>query len=332
MPVPFTILWILGLFLFSKTKTTRWLLISAVSLGISFYSYKGMRAVVPVWCLLSVFYLLKTSTFRQVLKWSLFIAPFFLIIPYLQIHYPGAVFDGKRPHLISYYDFFYPYISSFDPGFLFITGDATPYHSTGRHGMFLLFTLPFFITGVYACLKKKFNYQFLLLCFFTAPLLMGFVNSVHRASRTMCLVPFFVVITIVGIEFLWHLRSRYAKPLILGLFALIIFNFIDFFNYYHHDYAKQTEAFFGRLDYYSCYATLKTESQKLNLKPVISQDYAIGSGDTGKFYEAVYFTYPVDIINPENSLSPGNLLLTYRDSVSDLTRVAHIKGCSYFIR
>jgi len=154
-------------------------------------------------------------------------------------HYPGAVLGGARPKIMTYYDFFYPYLSSFDPGFLFITGDATPFHSTGHHGMFLLFTLPFFAVGLYACLRKKFNYQFLLWSFFSAPLLMGFVDSVHRASRTMCLVPFFVVISIVGLDYLWQHRWRYSKFLVLALSALIIFNFLDFFHYYHTDYALQ---------------------------------------------------------------------------------------------
>jgi hypothetical protein len=332
MTVPFTILWVLGLFLFTKTKKNRWLLISAFSLGIAFYTYKGMRAVVPVWCLLSVFYLLKTSNFRQAVKWSLFIFPFFLIIPFLQIHYPGAVFNGARPKVMSYYDFFYPYISSFDPGFLFITGDATPFHSTGHHGMFLLFTLPFFAAGLYACLRKKFNYQFLLLSFFTAPLLMGFVDSVHRASRTMCLVPFFVIITVIGLDYLWHSRSRYSRVVVIGLSVLIIFNFLDFFHYYHTDYAKQTEAFFGRLDYYSCYAGLKSQSQKLRLAPAISRDYAAGAGDTGKFYEAIYFTYPVVRIDKEEDLPPHILVLTHRDLIPGLTQIAQIRDCRYFTR
>jgi 4-amino-4-deoxy-L-arabinose transferase-like glycosyltransferase len=333
MTVPFTVLWVLGLFQFTKTKNSRWLLLSAVSLGISFYTYKGMRAVVPIWCLLTVFYLLKTATWRQALRWSLFISPFFLIIPYLQVHYPGAVFDGQRPQLMSYYNFFYPYISSFDPGFLFITGDATPYHTTGHHGMFLLFTLPFFLIGIYACLRKnKPNYQFLLLSFFFAPILMGFVDSVHRASRTMCLVPFFVIITIVGLDYLWHSSYRFSRLLVFGLSALIIFNFVDFFHYYHTVYAPQTQNFFGRLDYYSNFAVLKTESQKLNLKPAIGQDYFNSCGDTGKFYEAVYFTNPVTKVTREEDLAPNSLLLTQRFQVPGLTKVSQNQDIYYFTR
>lgn len=41
MHIPFTILWLWGIFLFSKTRKRRYLVFAAISLGINFYTYKA---------------------------------------------------------------------------------------------------------------------------------------------------------------------------------------------------------------------------------------------------------------------------------------------------
>ena len=105
------------------------------------------------------------------LAFFLGIAPFILIIPILHKSYPGAIFEGARPQSMSWQEFFNPYISSFDPSFLYISGDATPYNSTGKHGMLLLATLPFFILGSYFSLKKKKFWFLILAAFVFTPLL-----------------------------------------------------------------------------------------------------------------------------------------------------------------
>lgn len=327
MTLPFTILWLIGLFQFTKTKKSSWLLFSAFSLGIAFYTYKGMRAVVPVWTALTCFYLWRQYSFKSAFKFGLFILPFFAIIPLLQVKYPGAVFNGQRPSLMTYYDFFYPYISTFDPGFLFITGDSTPFHSTSHHGMFLLATLPFFIAGIYTCLRQKNHfYHFILLSFFSTPVLMGFVESVHRASRLMCLIPAFVFLSLLGIQYLWSQKFFLSHSLAIILLILILFNFTDFFNFYHHDYAKVTENIFGKLDYYQSFEFLQKESRSLNLKPAISQDLLNSFGETGKFYEAAYIPsylqkYPSDALYPTDIL-----LMSDRENIPGLTQVAHFQN------
>lgn len=328
MTIPFTVLWLLGLFKFSKTKNTLWLFLSAVSLGIGFYTYKGMRAVVPVWSLLSLIYLLKKSTWRQALKFSLFISPFFLVIPYLETHYAGAVFNGQGLHTLSYYDFFYPYLSTFDPGFMFITGDATLFHSTGHHGMFLLFSLPFFLTGIYAAVKKNLNSRFLLVAFFTAPALMGIVNSVHRASRTMCLVPLFVLISLLGIDYLWHQSTKFSRYLVALILALMIFNFSDFYRYYHHDYALVTQNLFGSLDYYQSFASLKEESSSRHLNPFLSQSLADQFGQTGNFYQAIYFSQLLPVVKDESNLPQNAIVLTSRADIPGLNPISTSQNLS----
>lgn len=327
MTIPFTILWLIGLFQFTKTKKSSWLLLSAFSLGTAFYTYKGMRAVVPVWASLTCLYLWRQYFFKSAFKFGLFILPFFAIIPLLQVKYPGAVFNGQRPSMMTYYDFFYPYISSFDPGFLFITGDATPFHSTSHHGMFLLATLPLFIAGIYTCLRQKNHfYHFILLSFFSAPVLMGFVESVHRASRLMCLVPAFVFLIVLGFQYFWSQKFIFSRPLVFVLVALCFLNFVDFFHFYHNDYAKLTIGLFGKLDYYQSFEFLQKESKNLNLNPAISQDLLNCFGETGKFYESAYISSSLEKY-PSDALYPSNILLmSDRENIPGLTQVAYFQN------
>lgn len=321
MTVPFTIIWLLSLYKHAQAKNIKWLLLSAVSLGISFYTYKGMRAVVPVWSLASVYYLLKKTNLKSVVIFSLTIFPFFAIIPLLELKYAGAVFNNHGAKPMAYYDFLYPYLSSFDPGFLFIKGDATPYHSTGKHGMVLLLSLPLFLAGIYAALRKNFNLKFLIIVFFSAPLLMGMVDSVHRASRLMCILPAFAIFAALGLHHLTTTSSGKYKKLVLLLLILLMANFSDFYRYYFKDYGPTTQSFVGRLDYYSSYQSLKDESEQRNLKPFLPHTLTNQHGETGKFYESIYFTHQIGRIDNEENLSPGSIVLSLRQDVPGLTKI-----------
>lgn len=52
MPVPFVILWLLFLSFWGKDKKPKYLFWAGVVLGVAFYTYKAMRAIVPVWIIL----------------------------------------------------------------------------------------------------------------------------------------------------------------------------------------------------------------------------------------------------------------------------------------
>lgn len=321
MPIPFTLLWLFGLYRYGQTKKLRYVAISAVSLGISFYTYKGMRAVVPVWGVISILYLyfLKINSLKSIFFFSLFISPFVLAIPYLHHLYPGAIFGGARPKTESIYDFLYPYLSSFDPTFLYIKGDATPFHSTGRHGMMLLVTLPIFIIGIASSVRLKRFHWFLLLAFFSAPLLYGFVDSVHRASRLMCLIPLYSLICAVGLSCLSGLKSKIATPLLALFLFAAAFNYYDFVKFYWHDYAKFTQNFLGDLKPYLSFKQLKIESEMLDLKPYVSDDIS------SDFFASIYFPHGLPEIHRDLSPPPGSILLTNREEVPGMVRLKNVK-------
>lgn len=304
MPVPLTLLWLIFLFSYSRRYTFKSLFLSGFFLGLSFYSYKGMRAVVPVWAILSLIYISYKQKPKKILPFLFGIAPFVIIIPFIQQKYPGALLGGARPVITSVYDFFYPYLSYFDPTFLFIKGDDLLFHSTKIHGMFLLSSLPLFLFGLYQVIRQKsYFWYFLVAAFFSAPLLFGLVDSVHRASRLMAITPIYCLICSLGLSSILKI-NRLASFILL---FLIFLNFISFLKYYWFTYPKYTENIFGNLNDYRSYQIFSSEAKNRKLKPYLHQNIY------NQFFESVYFNQPVIKIPDYQIPPPGSIILTHRE-------------------
>jgi len=326
MPMPFAVLWLIFLFLAERNDKDIFLLLSGASLGIGFYTYKGMRAIVPVWCLVTVGYMLicNRKDFRKFLIKSLYFGlgtlPFLGIIPLLQQKFAGAVFDSQSPQVGSIYNLFYAYLSSYDLSFLFVEGDQTIYHSTGRHGMYLLASLPIFLTGLYCILAEgRKEERLVLISFVTGPLLYGMVNSVHRASRLMALIPMFAVIAGYGFKYFWE--SGQMKRLILAIIiSLMIVNYVDFVNYYWWKYPHQIEQKLSE-PIEDSYQGLSRVAKEKNYQPYISKAIFTADGESAKFYEAAYFDQPVAKWEDNQALPNRAVLLTQRKEIEGLEQL-----------
>lgn len=344
MPIPFTMLWLLSVFLFSKTQKRRYLVFAAISLGINFYTYKAMRAAVPIWILISAGYIfiyyyrdswIKAfkQSYKDIFVFLISLLPFFAIIPLIQQKYPGAIFSGQRPSFDSVYSVLYPYLSSFDLTFTYITGDLTMFHSTRMHGMMLLLSAPLFFAGLYYAIRNKGFWLFILICYFTAPLLFGLVGSTHRASRLMMMIPLYCLLATLGTKSLWENRPKiYFRPALIIIFSLMIINYADFVNYYWNTYPKLTENIFSDLGTYTSYEKFSEEAQARNLTPYIDEDIYTGDGDSGHFFETIYFKNRTKRIQPNETLPPGSLLMTRRENVpgavrlpADIDHILHIR-------
>ena len=328
MPVPFTIIWMLCVYLFTKTKQNRYLLLSGIFLGINFYTYKGMRATVPVWAILTagyIFYdylsqknaanLKKVAT--RLIVFVLGILPFFAVIPLLEYKYAGAVFNNQGANTESVYSFVLPYLSSFDPSFLFIEGDATPWHSTGKHGMFLLATLPLALLGIATAIKKDRFWLFVVLAFFSAPLLYGFVNSVHRASRLMCLIPPYSLLAALGAIRL----LQFKKFLVIVFIFLASLNYYDFVNYYWYQYPELSRVWFGDLSGFRDYQVFGVKSKQLGLDPYVDKQVASNEGVSGRYFEAAYVSVGTYHIDSRDLLPKEGILLSDRENIPGLTKL-----------
>lgn len=320
-PLPFVILWLLMIIKYIKLEKNIYLLLAGLFLGMSFYSYNGMRLTMPVIVLIThCFLFLEKKPKRTGIFFLFGWLPFILVLPLVKSIYPGSLFGSARPvEIHSIQDFIYPYLSSFDISFLFFKGDSTPYHSTGRYGLFLLATLPGFLVGIYQSFKQKNHFLILsLITFFLTPLLFGWVGSIFRGSRLLTLVPFYTIIATYGYYLLWQLKKNYTKVLFLAIiFVFGIFSYQDFVKDYWFEYPKRVKENFTS-DAHLSYPALKLASEKLNLKPMIETGVSFRENISGKFFELSYFPKPIELWNIIDDPPSGDYIIL---ATSNLTKL-----------
>lgn len=314
--LPFIVFWFLMIYKYEKIKKNKYLIWAGLSLGVSFYSYNGMRLIVPILIFLSFGYIYFLNNFsfkHSVSRFKSFflgLIPFLLLIPLAQIKFFGALFGNRSPDEIhSYQQFILPYISSFDPSFLFITGDTTPYHSTGIHGILLLATLPLFLAGLYYILKNKTSILILaVLVFFLSPLLYGFVDSIHRGSRLLILIPFYAIISTAGIKYILQINKKVIKTGILILiFGAILFNYVDFLKTYWFEYPNRVKTNFS-IPLHEYFKKLSYQSNELGLNPFVENGLYNQNIEASKFFEKIYFSKPLKFWNIGQPIPPKSII------------------------
>lgn len=298
-PVPFVALWLLMLAKYTSRENKSFLLFAGIFLGLGIFSYLGMRMIVPVLTFLTIGFIIylnygRKNSYINSIKWFVLgISPFLIILFLSKFYYPGAILGLYRPYQIeNYQNLLLPYLSTFDPSFLYISGDSTPYHSTGKHGMMLLASLPLFILGlVYIIRNKPSILIFILISFFLTPILFGFGSTIHRASRLLALLPAYIVIAISGFLLIDRFKSLLVKNTIYILVFLLIFlNFSDFLNDYWYEYPQRVRAEFMK-PAHKAYKQLKKVSGESQLEPLM-QAGLLGStkSDGYIFLERLYFS------------------------------------------
>jgi len=324
-PVPFVLLWLLMLGEYQRSRKHKFALFAGVALGLSLYAYQAMRLIAPIFALLSVAYFIylgfikkKENYWMSVFFFTLGLLPFVLGMLGIRIFYPGAITAYNQPFkLISYQELLLSYLSSFDLSFLFVKGDSTLYHSTGKHGMYLLAALPLFLIGCYQTFRKKSPLLILVLgAFMFTPLLFGLVASVHRASRLIAMLPSFVIISSVGLEAIDQLKNKIWRRTGLIIIALlVIVTFYDFAKDYWFNYPDRARLVFVSTSHL-IFKDLYTQSQQLSKIPVIKRDIFRRERMASDFFEQVYFPNSLKQWEIGEAIDKNSIILSYTsDSV-----------------
>ncbi|MBI3103904.1 glycosyltransferase family 39 protein [Candidatus Daviesbacteria bacterium] len=316
-PIPFVILWLIGILKYSQQGKERYLVLMGLSLIAAFYSYLGMRLMVPILFLLSAALILYANRqkklkvlLRQEIIFAVLFIPFAISLLFFKNQYPGSLWGLYRPYIVdSYQTFFLPYFSNFDPSFLYIFGDTTPYHSTGKYGMFLIATLPLFILGIIKIVKlNQLIPNFIILSFFLPPILFGFGSTIHRASRLLGLVPVYVIICCYGLIFLLEYKRIFKVPILFVGVLLIFLNFSDFIKDYWFEYPKRVQSEFAR-PYHLGFEKLYEESKKHNLIPLVQNDLHMQNSTAFSFFELTFFPQPVKKWSNLEKIPPRSAIL-----------------------
>ena len=329
--LPFFLGWIYFLFAYSRSKINWKIVLSGFCLGLSFYAYKGMHAVVPVYILASIGYLLIVSKekIKSIILFLIGIISFLLPIPWLQTHYAGAIYDPVVVSFPSYFEALYRYLSSFDLSFLFVKGDKILIHSTGYHGMFLLPILFLFFLGLFQIIQaKKINYYFILIVLLITPLPLTLVDSIDRASRLMPLIPLVTFIAVLGIKRIIEYQNTVIKYILLCFLSVaVVTNYANLLNYYWGDYPGIIRSEFAP-DLDSAFKVLKFTAVERNQAPYIENSFYSQHKPNMQFFWEVYFpNQTLRIWNRENSTLPLNgLVLTAIKGGNDMINYQEISG------
>ena len=325
--LPFFLVWLYFLLSYSLAPEPWKTLVSGVFLGISFYSYKGMRAMVPVYLALSVLYLaflnlwplrndfkkLKFSSLKPFFKKSfsnlkplliflIGITPFLLPINWLNTRYARAVYDPQTIISPSLFESSLVYFGNFDLSFLFAKGDTMLTHSTGRNGIFLAPTFFLFFFGLFQLAKeKKPQYYFILLTLALTPILLIKVGSVYRASRLMMYIPLFTLIFTLGIKKIVEYKMLVLRWVALALVVIAVsVTYVDFLNQYFGPYPKRISQDFSP-SFDDSFKKLAEYTKITGKTPYIEyDDYSRHKSDM-QFFREVYFP------NQDVKMWPRNL-------------------------
>ena len=317
-PLPFILLWLFYLLKYLQNGKGKFLFYAGLSIGLSIYSYNGMRLVAPALFIGTIGYITHAFSYKFSL-WKLrpFIIGFIvslLILILLKNTYPGAIFGSARPlKITSFQEYFLPLISSFDFSFLFLKGDNTPYHSTGKAGLFLLGLLPFFILGCLEASKLKNHLLNLSLIGLTfTPIFYPFVGSIYRGSRLLVFVPFIVIISTAGISFLLSQKKIAKRLIFLFLVLFLVFNFVDFLNDYWFYYPLRVKSDFNP-PIHKVFKQLRELSRITGKTPFIEEGLYISSYPASNFFENVYFNDELYKFNPYNKNNKHLIILARKN-------------------
>jgi 4-amino-4-deoxy-L-arabinose transferase-like glycosyltransferase len=264
-PVAFLLGWLLCLARYLRWKNPWTLLAGSVCLGVGFYSYIAAVIMMPLYVVFTALMLWRDGSRPS--RYAILAAGFGVpVVPALVwvLRHPGALsstfvrydlYDPGSPGLLhnlhAFLNFAHIadlvslYWSFFNPGFLFLTGDAQMMFSTRLAGVFLVAIAFLLVAGLRRAVVGPPTILGPLpwLGFVTAPLAAVVVPEPGAANRAVELLPFTVLLATLGLQDLWAVahasaaaRARALRVAAIVLLALIPAQFVVFAHDYFGDY------------------------------------------------------------------------------------------------
>lgn len=273
---------LLGAALFLHSDKRRYLLIfSALSFGLSLYSYDAPKVFLPPFLLLTAYYYSdKLAKPKKYL--AIFLVIFLLFYGYI-VHltfFQGDIADYNRSSIfgsvpanvdaertqtnapltlssifhnklsVAAKRFETSYSSIFSINWLFVNGSGNLQHAVGNHGQFFLFELPFFFIGTYLAFKRSFKLGVFLLGWMLLGALPGGLTSGNYAYRSVHVLPIPILFSSLGI--IWFLeilkKAKFATKYGVGIiFAVAAFSFITSYLFtYFFDYPVYASEYWAK--------------------------------------------------------------------------------------
>ena len=248
-PLPFVLIWFLGLLRFLDGGRLRDLVIGSLALGAGLFSYIAAWILMPLYFLLGMAAIwrsrLPTAT-RAIAASAAALAlplaglaaavassPAMLANTLTRYALPGG--GAEQPGLIDRVTLYWDY---FNPSFLFFAGGANPTQATGATGVFLMAVLPLLLAGVREIVRRRDDrWSMVLVALLMAPVPIAVTMppaAAYSIARVMTLLPFAVLVAALGLSSLQ--TGPWQRAIAAALLLSIPWQFAGFLNDYRGDY------------------------------------------------------------------------------------------------
>lgn len=253
--VPFVLIWLITLFNFLNSGKWYNLFASGFSLGIGIHSYHAAKIYMPLYFVFTLLLFVKEKIkIKKTILFAMgFLIPLVIFLPWLKVH-PDTLLSQVR--YVSNVDKNFikfdiariagSYLSYFNPRILFISGDATFVHSTGKTGVVVFVVVFLMMFGFVEMLKRNDNFSKLVIAGFVAfPIAPALIDDPGRVSRALVVIPFVVLISVYGVYFLLNSKERVFRKLVTVIIVLGLIEFSFFIHDYFGNYRIRSSSVFN---------------------------------------------------------------------------------------
>jgi len=261
-PLPFILAWLLCLLTYLKRGDRRLLFAGGAILGAGVYSYVAAAAFMPLYLLLTAAVLLtrRESARSFAALGAGFILPLLLAIPALArnptmlrdvaLHYApddapaaadAASSIGSLVAPARFADAATLYAGFWNPRFLFVDGPLRTTDATWQVGVFLLPVAGLLLLGLARAIRRPMAPLTLVLAagVLTAPIPASFAQQSEAIRRALELLPFAVLVGVVGLESLWTDRSAMTR----GIAFVAFWSVVIALAIASHDHVPRAQAY-----------------------------------------------------------------------------------------
>ncbi len=269
---------VLGIYAFLRgvNKNGWFLVLSAISIAITFYTFNTARVFIPLLGFIFILAFRKEllKNWKQALIAGLvgliIILPTipFMISPQAKLRFTevnifsdSSIIETSNKYVLNDNNVFWSkiihnrrvlygiefskhYLDNLNPGFLFITGDGNPRFATGDVGQLYLWDLPFLIVGIFILFRKKEGHFWILPIWFLIGLIpAATARETPHALRIETVIPTLQIITAYGFIALIFMLKKYRSFVATGFIILLMLNFIYFYHglmvHYSREYSSE---------------------------------------------------------------------------------------------
>ncbi len=332
-PVPFALAWLWCLVRLAQTDD-EWLpAATGLVLGVGVYSYIASWIIMPFFVVVTsvVLWLRGKSVRAQLELGAGFAVPLLALLPWLWQHptmlsdtFSGyAVATGPRltERVALYWDYF-------NPSYLFFSGGSDPMWATRRIGMFALAVAVLLPCGIWNIWRHRptIARTVLLVGFFFAPvpIILALPEApAYATARDLLAVPFGVLISVAGVEWLVAERGWVGRIVAIGLLVSIPLQFVSFARDYFGDYQVRSSFRMDSINMGDAAAYVISSDRAAHV-PAVYLTTTLGTGKSVQWkfhllkngradlWDRTHYL-PADMVNPED-IASGSLLLVDVDN------------------